>query len=259
MRRITIDGAYVESLQCPASQDASLYSEEFHDDNRGVWNWHFHFFIQCIQNESIPMSHVLYLSHQGNYRVNCITRYGWWLWSCREGWSQFDFVILFQGEWNVMMVFFFMKFLSIAEWDYYNVSVFLCVFPSYVIWISLCIMLHADTDKRKSVVVCGSVGDWTMKGKYELTSVIITEDIAHSHTTEEPEKRRKWTFATRDENYFLRFFFFQHVSQYSRINIFQEVHVTLTQYVLISYLIKRPYTLNSSIFFSVCDFFSLLI
>lgn len=109
------------------------------------------------------------------------------------------FCDLFQGEWNVMMVFFLllvMKFLSIAEWDYYSVSVFLCVSIIRDMNFFMHLMFYADTDKRKTVVVCGGVGDWTMEGKYELTSVIITEDIAHSHTTEEPEKRRKWTFAT---------------------------------------------------------------
>lgn len=114
--------------------------------------------------------------------------------------GEFNSILWFVSRWMKCDDGFFSYFSSWSSFrspsEITTVFQFFCVFPSYVIWISLCIMFYADTDKRKTVVVCGGVGDWTMEGKYELTSVIITEDIAHSHTTEEPEKRRKWTFAT---------------------------------------------------------------
>lgn len=162
MRRITIDGAYVESLQCPASQVASLYSEEFHDDNRGVWNWHFHFFIQCIQK----MSQFQCLT----YSISLIKGIIGWIASLdmdddcgRVVRGEVNSILWFCFKVNEMWWWFFLTSRHEVSFDrrvrlLQCYSFFLCVFPSYVIWISLCIMLHAVTDKRKTVVVCGALG-----------------------------------------------------------------------------------------------------
>lgn len=120
--------------------------------------------------------------------------HGWWLWSCVVR-GEVNSILWFVSRWMKCDdgFFFFIKFLSIAEWDYYNVSVFsfVCFHHTwYEFLYASCYMLIQINVKQW---LC--VGDWTMEGKYELTSVIITEDIAY-HTTEEPERRRKWTFAT---------------------------------------------------------------